>query len=152
MVWTCHTSQNQTTLGQNLSDYFHGRRSCRVKSACRSADRRQEDETLGFAKSNKMLGWKMPGSAPEIDWPRELKERGSAEDPGILLAGQAKIAGVAFKVTALRMSKGTRMPDHRDEVPEEIYEVSLDNMPEDIECLADSIQPELIALNGADYL
>ncbi len=94
----------------------------------------------------------MSVSAPEIDWPSELKERGPAEDPGILLTGRAKIAGVAFKVSALRMSKGTRMPDYRDEVPEETYEASLDNMPEDIECLVDSIQPELIVLNGADYL
>jgi hypothetical protein len=94
----------------------------------------------------------MPVSAPEIDWPSELKEQGPAEDPGILLAGQAKIAGVTFKVSALRMAKGARTPDYRDEVPEETYEASLDNMPEDIECLVESIQPELISLSGADYL
>lgn len=94
----------------------------------------------------------MPVSAPEIDWPGELEEQGPTEDPGIILVGQAKIAGVAFKVSALRMSKGTRMPDYRDEVPEKSYEASLDSMSEDIECLVDSIQPELIALNGADYL
>ncbi len=94
----------------------------------------------------------MPVSAPEIDWPSELYEQGPAEDPGILFAGQAKIAGVSFKVSALRVCKGTRLPDYRDEVPEESYETSLNNMPEDIEDLVESIQPELIALNGADYL
>lgn len=94
----------------------------------------------------------MPVPAPEIDWPSNFRERGPTEDPGILLTGQAKIAGVAFKVTALRMCKGTRTPDYREQVPEESYEASLVNMPEDIEDLVDSIQPELVALNGADYL
>ena len=94
----------------------------------------------------------MPISAPEIDWPSEFREQGPDEDPAILLTGQAKIAGVAFKVTALRMCKGTRTPDYREHVPEESYEASLDNMPEDIEDLVESIQPELVALNEADYL
>jgi hypothetical protein len=94
----------------------------------------------------------MPIAAPSIQWPANFIEEGPAEDPTILLSAQAGVAGVPFKVSALRMRAGLRTPDYRDDVPKKIYEPALDGMLDDIEDLMDSIEPQLLGINGAQYL
>jgi hypothetical protein len=81
-----------------------------------------------------------------------LREQGPEADPAILLVGQAMIAGKPFKIAALRMQRGGRGPDYRPNVPESEYAVSLECMTEDVEDLVDSIEPQLIAMNGGHYL
>lgn len=94
----------------------------------------------------------MPIAAPSIQWPAQFIEEGPAEDPTILLSGRARLAGVGFKVTALRMRAGLRTPDYREDVPKKTYEPALDGMIDDIEDLMDSIEPQLLAIDGAQYL
>ncbi|MDE2111409.1 MAG: hypothetical protein KGJ79_09725 [Alphaproteobacteria bacterium] len=90
--------------------------------------------------------------APSIQWPTALTGAGPDEDPSIMLTGTAKIAGVDFLVSALRMRDGMRIPDYREDVPEKIYETALDNMLDDVEDLVSSMEPELLAINGGRYL
>jgi hypothetical protein len=66
--------------------------------------------------------------------------------------GHAEVAGKTFKVTALRVGKGSREPDFRDDIAASAYEVSMNGMVDDVEDLVDSIEPELIVFNGAHYL
>ncbi len=94
----------------------------------------------------------MPVSAPPIQWPSQLNEQGPAQDPSVMLTGRAEIAGVAFKVTALRMRDGMRIPDYRDDISEAAYEDAIDCAFEDVEDLVGSLDPRLISLNGAQYL
>ena len=89
---------------------------------------------------------------PAIAWPRDLSEEGPPEDAGILLKGEARIAGIAFHVTAVRMHPGQRTPDYRDGIAPGAYESTMDGMVDDIEDLVDSLEPELIVLNDAHYL
>ncbi len=94
----------------------------------------------------------MPIPIPAIQWPAHLAEKGPAEDPAVLLSGQARIGGVSFKVMALRMRDGMRMPDYRPDVSGTLYEDAMEAMVADIEDLVDSMEPELIAVGGASYL
>jgi hypothetical protein len=94
----------------------------------------------------------MPVPTPSIKWPAAFVEAGPPEDAAILLTADAQIAGIVFKVMALRMRAGLRMPDYRDGVAESTYEVAMDGMLDDIEDLVDSLEPELIVLNGTQYL
>jgi hypothetical protein len=90
--------------------------------------------------------------APIITWPTELREAGPSKDPAIMLMGDATIGGVAFKVTALRVREGLRGPDYHDDIPESAYEKAMDGMLDDIEDLVDSMEPERVVMNGAQYL
>lgn len=69
-----------------------------------------------------------------------------------MLTGQAEVAGKAFKVVAMRVNEGGRDPDFLDNVSISSYEGSMNGMLEDVEDLVDSIEPELIIINGAYYL
>jgi hypothetical protein len=89
---------------------------------------------------------------PAIAWPHALTEEGPPEDASILLSGEARIAGIAFHVMAVRMRPGLRTPDYRDGVASSTYESAMDGMVDDIEDLVDSLEPELISLNAAQYL
>ncbi len=89
---------------------------------------------------------------PEIQWPTVLACAGPEEDRGILLAGTATVGGVAFSVTAVRMREGQRSPDYREDIPESDYEDAFERMVGDIEDLAESISPRLLAINGSMYL
>jgi len=91
-------------------------------------------------------------SAPAIRWPTELATAGPAQDPMIVLAGRAEIDGVGFRVTALRMREGMRLPDYRAGVPEGAYEDALERMVDDIEDLVDSLGPQRVVINDAHYL
>ena len=73
-------------------------------------------------------------------------------DPSIMLTGDAEVAGKPFKVAALRIKERSRDPDFLDSVPESSYEASMNGMLEDVEDLVDSMEPELIVINGAHYL
>lgn len=90
--------------------------------------------------------------APAIQWPAAFDAQGPAEDPTILLTAEASIDGVAFGITAIRMRDGMRMPDYREGVPVSVYEDALDSMREEIEVLASTMEPSLIALDGGEYL
>ncbi|MDE1938576.1 MAG: hypothetical protein KGI68_06110 [Alphaproteobacteria bacterium] len=90
--------------------------------------------------------------APSIQWPAALNSAGPNEDPGIMLTGTARIAGVDFLVSALRMRDGMRIPDYKDDVSEKIYETALNSMLDDVEDLVNSMEPELLAINGGRYL
>lgn len=94
----------------------------------------------------------MPIQAPAMRWPRELQDQGPARDPTLLLLGEAMVAGKPFKIMALRMRRESRGPDFREDVLEEEYAASLENMVEDIEDLVDSIEPPLVVINGSHYL
>jgi len=94
----------------------------------------------------------MPIAVPPIEWPAEFTSEGPDGDGTILLAGYARIANVGFRIIALRMRKGTRLPDYREDVPHDHYEAALERMIDDVEDLIDSITPSLIVLNGAHYL
>jgi hypothetical protein len=94
----------------------------------------------------------MPIPAPKMRWPTELHERGPDGDRRIMLVGHAEVAGKEFKVTALRVDKGRREPDFRDDIPASAYEVSMSGMLDDVEDLVDSMEPELVVIDGADYL
>ncbi|HEY4124450.1 MAG TPA: hypothetical protein VGM36_07535 [Rhizomicrobium sp.] len=89
---------------------------------------------------------------PAIAWPHALTEEGPPEDAGILLTGEARIAGIAFNIMAVRMHPGLRTPDYRDDLDPGVYENIMDSMVDDIEDLVDSLEPELISLNAAQYL
>lgn len=89
---------------------------------------------------------------PQIDWPEAFEKAGPAGDPEIMLTASAKLGGIDFAVTAVRMHQGLRMPDYRDGVPKKVYEATLDSMVDDIENLTDSICPKLLPINGAHYL
>lgn len=89
---------------------------------------------------------------PAIIWPAAFTEEGPPEDASILLTGEARVAGIAFNVMALRMRPGLRTPDYREDVAQSTYESAMDNMVDDIEDLVDSLEPELIVLNAAQYL
>ena len=88
----------------------------------------------------------MPIPAPIMRWPTELDEQGPDGDCAIMVASKM------FKVTALRVGKGSWEPDFRDDIPATAYEVSMNGMVDDVEDLIDSIEPELIVINGAHYL
>ena len=90
--------------------------------------------------------------APAITWPTELVASGPDEDSTILLVGEAKIAGVTFKITALRMRDGMRTPDYLDELSETEYEFEWGGMVEDVEDLVNSMEPQLVTISGAQYL
>ena len=90
--------------------------------------------------------------APEIQWPSSFDALGPADDPSILLVGEAKIEGVDFVVTAIRMRDGMRMPDYREGVPVSAYEAAIDSMREEIEVLASTMEPALIPFQGGQYL
>lgn len=94
----------------------------------------------------------MPIPAPAIRWPAELIEAGPAEDTTILLVGEADVAGVIFKITALRMRTGMRTPDYLDEQFELEYEVEWGGLVEDVEDLVDFMQPQLVEIKGSQYL
>lgn len=81
-----------------------------------------------------------------------MTEAGPAEDSTILLTGEAEIAGVIFKVTALRMRNGMRMPDYLNERFEAEYEIDWGGLVEDVEDLVDSMEPQLITIGGKQYL
>jgi hypothetical protein len=53
---------------------------------------------------------------------------------------------------ALRMREGMRTPDYRDDVPAEAYEAAMDSMVIEVEDLVDSREPDLLNINGAQYL
>lgn len=89
---------------------------------------------------------------PNVHWPVSLSERGPESDPGILLVGEAVLAGIKFKVTALRVSEYGRGPDFRADIADEEYEVSLQNMTESLEDLVESIEPASIEMNGGRYV
>lgn len=90
--------------------------------------------------------------SPAIQWPAELLSTGPDRDPDILLTGDARVAGIRFRVAALRVRKGLRTPDYRADVPLSDYETALDSMQDDVEDLIGSLSPELVPLNGTDYL
>ena len=94
----------------------------------------------------------MPIPLPAIEWPAELIEWGPDEDPTILLMGEAEIAGATFKVRALRMRTGMRMPDYLDDLSEAGYELEWGRMVEDVEYLVDFIEPQLVTISGTQYL
>jgi len=90
--------------------------------------------------------------APKMEWPGEFKAEGPDQDPTVVLIGEAKVAGVAFRIMALRMLEGLRTPDYREGVPRCLYQDALERMVDDIEDLVDSIAPCLIRINEAQYL
>ena len=94
----------------------------------------------------------MPVRAPLIQWPETLGALGPADDPNILLVGEAWIAGAEFMITAIRMRKGMRMPDYRDGVAPADYEAALDSMLDEIEYLASTMAPALVPMDGGEYL
>ena len=94
----------------------------------------------------------MPIPAPIMRWPTELHEQGPDGDRAIMLMGHAEVAGKTFKVTALRVGQGSREPDFRDDISASAYEVSMNGMVDDVEDLVESIEPEVIVINGAHYL
>jgi hypothetical protein len=110
---------------------------------------RSARDTLTLAAAERGI---VPIEVPPIRWPAVFTESGPAEDPAIVLAGRAEIAGVGFTITALRMRAGFRAPDYRPDVPERIYESTMAEMVDDIEDLTESIEPERIVINGAQYL
>lgn len=90
--------------------------------------------------------------APAIQWPDTFDELGPADDPRILLVGEAMIEGTAFVVTAIRMREGMRMPDYLEGVPVSAYEAAIDSMREEIEVLASTMEPALVPIAGGNYL
>ena len=90
--------------------------------------------------------------APAIQWPTSFDALGPADDPSILLVGEATLQGVEFVVTAIRMRDGMRMPDYREGVPLDVYEAALDSMREEIETLASTMEPALVPIEGGQYL
>lgn len=90
--------------------------------------------------------------APAIQWPATFDAFGPADDPAILLAGEAKVAGIGYVVTAVRMRRGMRMPDYKDGVSPGAYEDALDTMLDEIECLASTREPALLPLADGHYL
>ena len=89
---------------------------------------------------------------PEIQWPERLEPGGPADDPGILLVGEAQIGGLPFAITAIRMREGLRMPDYRDSVDADEYDSALDSLVDDIECLSNILEPSLLRLDEGAYL
>jgi hypothetical protein len=96
------------------------------------------------------IGMKM--RAPQIEWPTEFDELGPAEDPSILLSAVARIDGVEYTVTAIRMREGMRLPDYRSDVRDRTYETFIDEKLDEIECLAETVEPALLSLGGGSYL
>lgn len=90
--------------------------------------------------------------APAIRWPDNFDALGPAEDPRIVLVGEAEIEGVKFIVTAIRMREGMRMPDYLDGVPQSTYEAAIDSMREEIEVLSSTMEPALVPIAGGNYL
>jgi pimeloyl-ACP methyl ester carboxylesterase len=90
--------------------------------------------------------------APKIEWPPEFATEGPDQDPTIMLSGHARIADVGFRIIALRMRKGFRSPDYREDVPDSAYQEVLERMVDDIEDLIDSLAPCLITIDNAEYL
>ncbi len=90
--------------------------------------------------------------APAIQWPDSFDELGPADDPRILLVGEARIADVDFEVTAIRMRDGMRMPDYLEGVPVSAYEAAINSMREEIEVLASTMEPALVSIAGGNYL
>jgi hypothetical protein len=99
-----------------------------------------------------LLGVRMLIPAPAIRWPVSFVEEGPVEDPAIMLSGAVEIGSTHFRVSALRMRDGLRMPDYRDGVPESAYEDAMDGMLDDVEDLVDSMEPELLTIGAAQYL
>lgn len=94
----------------------------------------------------------MSVATPPIEWPDSFDALGPAADPTILLTADVRIGGQDFVVTAIRMRAGMRMPDYKEGVPVRTYEDALDSMREEIECLASTMEPSLVAIDGGDYL
>jgi len=90
--------------------------------------------------------------APAIRWPAEFTAAGPPRDPAIVLTAEARIGDTAFRVTALRMREGLRLPDYRTDVPESAYEEAFERMVDDIEDLVDARNPHRVAINNAEYL
>jgi hypothetical protein len=90
--------------------------------------------------------------APAMTWPENFDAVGPAEDPRIVLVGEAQIEGVKFVVTAIRMRDGMRMPDYLEGVPVSVYEDAIDSMREEIETLASTMEPALVSISGGNYL
>ncbi len=94
----------------------------------------------------------MPTPSPVMKWPAIFREEGPPTDPSILLSGDAEVGGVAFRVSAMRMRTGLRVPDYRDDVSASAYRAAMDSTLDDVEDLVDSIDPELVIIDGAEYL
>lgn len=90
--------------------------------------------------------------APAIQWPTELYPAGPGADPTIVLNGDAKVSGVRYQITAVRMREGHRTPDYKEGVPRSAYKSTLDSMADDIEDLIGSLGHALVRLNGVHYL
>ena len=94
----------------------------------------------------------MDVQSPAMTWPENFHAVGPSEDPRIVLVGEAKIEGVKFVVTAIRMRDGMRMPDYLEGVPVSAYEDAIDSMREEIETLASTMEPALVPISGGNYL
>jgi hypothetical protein len=91
---------------------------------------------------------------PPIIWPTELEEAGPPEDPTILLAGSADIAGRVHHVMAIRVKPHLRLqPDVRDDVPSQAYEEALlYSRLDELSCLADTRTLTSIQLDAGTYV
>jgi len=91
-------------------------------------------------------------SVPRIEWPAQFEERGPKGDPKILLASDAEVGAVVFKVRALRIQREGWEPDYRRDVAPDEYDAIRESTMEDVQNLVEFGQPALIAMAGGQYL
>lgn len=91
-------------------------------------------------------------SAPGIQWPSELSELGPESDPALFLGGEAVVAGVTFKVVALRVMEKGRWLDFRGRAELEEQTEALEGMIESVEDLTESVCPPTVRLGDGNYL
>lgn len=90
---------------------------------------------------------------PPPNWPSDLNEQGPAEDPSILLGGDAVIGTAHHRVIAVRMNPRTLSVDYRADVAEEIYDdYQLEDMLDAVTFLDDIDNSVLVALGGKHYV
>jgi hypothetical protein len=98
---------------------------------------------------------------PPLEWPSFLQECGPANDPQIVLRGDARIGDTPLQVVAIRVDPELRYaPDYRRGVPAEAYETAalettldeLEYLTEELSGLTGRAQRSIVRLAGGAYV
>ena len=102
--------------------------------------------------------------SPPCQWPESLEERGSSEDPSILLTGEARIGEAAIQIVAIRVDPAAGWaPDYKPGVAASSYQaegldVLLETTLEELDCAAEQLsdfrhsdRQNIVTLAGRPY-